>query len=289
MTPSHFRTLIIGAGQTGIGALNHMIGLSLAGVEFVSVSDINEGPTSTWAPVHIQLDGPAIAAGSLQALLGGADLVFVLASLGSQADVNLTLQAAHFARASGAFTICVAYQPALVALSSASTPVNDGLAQLTSHTDATVLLPVVDVLTAQGRPAGPSETADAVNAMFSQCVRAISDLVNVPGLIGLDVADLRSILADNGIARIAMGRARGNDRARAAAEQAISSPALPNTLDGAQSIVINITGGPNLDLFEVNEAASLIRAAVHPDSRVIFGAIQDDQVQDMTVTLVTTA
>jgi cell division protein FtsZ len=196
---------------------------------------------------------------------------------------------ARVSRTLGATVIGVAMLPCAIEGAEPAQIARDGLTAFEAHCDALVAVPSDRLLALTPATASLHQIHRAVDGVLLRCIEDVCTLVTTPGVINLDVADIRTIFDGGGKTLLAMGAATGDDRARAAAERAITSQWLDATLDGARDIVFNVTAGPGLSLFEINEVADIIRAAAHPDSRVLFGAQVDDRAgASLRITLLAT-
>lgn len=302
MTNPHPPTIkVIAIGGGAQNAANRMMaeGVAGVGVEFIALDTDPQALDMSKAPVRVCI-GQASTQGNpsvgeraaevhadvIRRLLSGAEIAFVVAAMGGGAGSGAASVVARIASSVGALVIGVVTMPFSFEGTPRKRNAEGGIEKLRGQVDALIviandtLMPRIDLRASLQQMFG---TPDEV---MTHAVRGLSDLVVKPGLINLDVADLNTLLRGKGEVMMTVATASGEDRARAAAEGAIASPWLSRTLDGANDIVFNITGGEDMSLFEVNEIANLVRAAAHPDSRVIFGTIIDEKLQnEIRVTL----
>jgi cell division protein FtsZ len=226
----------------------------------------------------------------LHEVLAEAEMVFVTAGMGGGTGTGSAPVMARIARESGALTVGVVTKPFLFEGRKRMAQADEGLRELEDAVDTLIIIPNDRLLSVANRTTSLKEAFQKADDVLLQAVRGISELVTVHGLINLDFADVRSVMADMGMAMMGAGRASGEDRATEAAERAISSPLLEgNSINGARGLLINITGGPDLSLYEVNEAASLIQEEAHEDANIIFGAVIDEKIADeIRVTVIAT-
>jgi len=284
------RIRVVGVGGGGGTAVNHLCDSGIFGVDFVAVdTDLNALKQSR-AALQIQVgDDPDLTSGSRgQADLGrrvaesaasvlsnaiyGSDLVFVIAGLGGGTGTGVSPVISKLAKEEGALVIAIVTYPFKFEGDQRLRVAKDGIKALRKWTDTLIVMPNDRLLEAANGAIGFHETYRLANDVWQQSVRAINDLVGNSGLINVDFADLKAILSEGGGAIIASGQARGKDRARIAALQATRSDLLGLTVDGAQGVLFNVCGGPNLSLLEVEQAAEIITNKTHPQANVIFGA-----------------
>jgi cell division protein FtsZ len=196
---------------------------------------------------------------------------------------------AKVARDEGALTIGVVTRPFMFEGSQRTRSADEGIEKLKEEVDTLIVIPNDRLLELTDRRVSLTESFSMADDVLRQGIQGISELITVPGLINLDFADVKTIMSQGGAALMAVGTGEGEDRARLAAEQAISSRLLDVTIDGARGILFNVTGGPNMSLYEVNQAAAIIRETAHPDANLIFGAVVDEDMGDeMRITVVAT-
>jgi cell division protein FtsZ len=219
----------------------------------------------------------------------GADMVFITAGLGGGTGTGAAPIVAQICREVGALTIGVVTRPFTFEGNRRMQACETGMAKLKEHTDTLIVIPNDRLLQIMDKRTSLNDSFKMADDVLRQGIQGISELITVPGLINLDFADVRTIMSEGGAALMAVGKASGEDRARLAAEQAISSQLLDITIDGAKGVLFNVTGGPSLTLFEVNQAAALIRETTHPDVNMIFGAVIDpDMTDEIRVTVIAT-
>jgi cell division protein FtsZ len=225
----------------------------------------------------------------LYEVLRGADMVFLTAGMGGGTGTGATPVVASIARELGALTIGVVTRPFTFEGSRRRTVAEEGIARLKEEVDTLIVIPNDRLLQIVEKRVSLQDAFGIADDVLRQGIQGISELITVPGLINLDFADVRSIMSEGGAALMAVGRGAGEARASEAAQEAISSKLLDVTIDGARGILFNITGGEDLSLFEVNEAAEIIRETAHPEANIIFGAVIDEALGDeVRITVVAT-
>jgi cell division protein FtsZ len=301
------RIKVIGVGGGGSNAINRMIEEGIQGVEFIAVNTDAQALLLSKAPMRVRL-GDKITRGlgaggdpevgrkaaeesadDLYNVLKGADMVFVTAGLGGGTGTGAAPIVAQIAREVGALTLGVVTRPFTFEGGKRMTTAESGMAKLKEHADTLIVIPNDRLLQIVDKRVSLQDSFKLADDVLRQGIQGISELITVPGLINLDFADVRAIMSEGGAALMAVGKASGEDRARVAAEQAISSQLLDITIDGARGVLFNVTGGPNMTLFEVNQAAAMIRETTHPDVNMIFGAVIDpDMGDDIRITVIAT-
>jgi cell division protein FtsZ len=305
---SHAKILVIGVGGGGGNAVNTMISGNLDGVEFVVANTDMQALEANMAPHKIQL-GNALTKGlgaganpevgrrsaeeSMQQiadLISGADMVFVTAGMGGGTGTGAAPVIAQIARDCGALTVGVVTKPFGFEGKKRSRQAVDGIERLSAAVDTLLVIPNNRLLALVGAQTSMVEAFRKADSVLLNAVQGISDLMTVPGLVNVDFADVRTIMKDMGRALMGSGIGTGKRRATEAAEMAISSPLLEDVnIEGATGILINITGGPDLTLHEVNEASSLIEAAAHDDANIIFGSVIDPNLsEEIRITVIAT-
>lgn len=299
---------VVGVGGGGSNAVSTMIEGGMEGVEFIVANTDIQALTSNKAPVKMQLGldltkglgaganpdvGRRAAIESYNEIvekLEGADMVFVTAGMGGGTGTGGAPIVAKIARELGALTIGVVTRPFVFEGKKRSKHAEIGLQELKENVDSLIVIPNQKLLAIAGDKMSLLETFRKADDVLLQAVKGISDLINRRGLVNLDFADISTVMRGKGLALMGTGYARGENRAIEAATMAISSPLLENIkIDGATGIIINVTGGPDLSLYEVNEASSLITDAAHEDAEIIFGAVIDDTMTDeVRVTVIAT-
>jgi cell division protein FtsZ len=298
---------VIGVGGGGQNAVNRMIAEGLAGVEFISVNTDQQALMLSSAPMRVRV-GDKVTRGlgaggnpelgekaaeessdELYNIIKGADMVFITCGMGGGTGTGASPVIARIAKDLGALTIGVVTKPFSFEGTPRMRSAEAGIEKLKEHVDTLIVIPndrLLDIVDKRATLQQSFRTADDV---LRQGIQGISEVITVPGLINLDFADVRTIMSEGGAALMAVGTANGEGRARTAAEMAITSSLLDVTIDGARGILFNITGGPDMSLHEVNEAATLIKSAAHPDCNVIFGAVVDESMKDqIRITVVAT-
>jgi cell division protein FtsZ len=299
---------VIGIGGGGGNAVQTMIEGGLSGVQFVVANTDRQALAANKAEGKIQLGREltkGLGAGAnpeigrraaiesyndIVASLEGADMVFVTAGMGGGTGTGGAPVVAKIAKELGALTIGVVTRPFIFEGKKRKKHADDGIRELQENVDTLIVIPNQKLLTVASERTPLLETFHRADQVLLHAVKGISDLINIRGLINLDFADIRTVMQAKGMAIMGSGMAGGENRAVEAATQAISSPLLENIcIDGATGIIINVTGGSDLTLWEVNEASTLITEAAHPEAEIIFGAVIDDQMGDnVSVTVIAT-
>ena len=298
---------VAGVGGGGCNAVNRMIKEGVNGVDFIAVNTDNQALLLSDAPTRVRIGekltrglgaggnpeyGEKAATESLEDLhevLNGSDMVFITAGMGGGTGTGAAPVVAHVAREEGALTIGVVTRPFMFEGSQRTRSAEEGIEKLKEQVDTLIVIPNDRLLEITDRRVSLTESFSMADDVLRQGIQGISELITVPGLINLDFADVKTIMSQGGAALMAVGTGEGDDRARIAAEQAISSRLLDVTIDGARGILFNVTGGPNMSLFEVNQAAAIIRETAHPDANLIFGAVVDENMGDeIRITVVAT-
>jgi cell division protein FtsZ len=301
------RIKVVGVGGGGCNAVERMINEGLQGVEFVAVNTDAQALMQSSATVRVRIGDKltrGLGAGSdpdngrkaaeesaedLYAVLKGADMVFVTAGIGGGTGTGAAPIVAQIAREIGALTIGVVTRPFTFEGARRMQTAEAGIAKLKEQVDTLIVIPNDRLLQIVDKRASLNDAFSVADDVLRQGIQGISELITIPGLINLDFADVRTIMSEGGAALMAVGRANGEDRARVAAEQAITSSLLDITIDGARGILFNVTGGPDLSLFEVNTAAAIIKETAHPDVNLIFGAVIDPEMgEEIRVTVIAT-
>jgi cell division protein FtsZ len=304
---SFARIKVVGVGGGGVNAVNRMIEEGIHGVEFIAVNTDAQALMLSKAPTRVRIGdkltrglgsggNPEIgrkaaeeSAEELYNVLKGADMVFITAGLGGGTGTGAAPIVAQAAREQGALTIGVVTRPFTFEGSKRMQNAEAGMQKLKEHADTLIVIPNDRLLQIMDKRASLNDAFKMADEVLRQGIQGISELITVPGLINLDFADVKTIMSEGGAALMAVGKASGEDRARIAAEQAISSQLLDITIDGARGVLFNVTGGPSLTLFEVNQAAAIIRETAHPDVNLIFGAVIDpDMGDEIRITVIAT-
>jgi cell division protein FtsZ len=302
------RIKVIGAGGCGGNAVNHMIHAGLHNVDFIAVNTDSQALTNNVAPMRLQI-GQMLTRGRgtggnpeigrkaaledeerLRELLKEAEMVFVTAGMGGGTGTGSAPVIARIARENGSLTVGVVTKPFQFEGSRRMSQAEEGLRELKNAVDTLITIPNQRLLSIASRTTSLREAFQKADDVLLQAVRGISELVTVHGLINLDFADVRSIMAEMGLAMMGAATANGENRAVEAAQRAISSPLLEDlSIKGARGLLINVTGGPDMSLYEVTEAASLIQEEAHEDANIIFGAVIDEKLADeIRITVIAT-
>jgi cell division protein FtsZ len=304
---SFARIKVIGVGGGGCNAVDRMINEGLQGVEFVALNTDAQALLLSQAPTRVRI-GEKLTRGlgsggdpetgrkaaeesadELYNVLKGSDMVFVTAGIGGGTGTGASPVIAQVAKEVGALTIGVVTRPFTFEGARRIQVAEGGISKLKEQADTLIVIPNDRLLQIVDKRASLQEAFSVADDVLRQGIQGISELITVPGLINLDFADVRTIMSEGGAALMAVGNASGDDRAREAAEAAISSQLLDITIDGARGILFNVTGGPDLTLFEVNQAAAIIKETAHPDVNLIFGAVIDPDMGDaIRVTVIAT-
>jgi len=298
---------VVGVGGGGCNAVERMIKEGLQGVEFVAINTDAQALMLSSASTRVRIgekltrglgsggnpeQGRKAAEESAEALynvLRGSDMVFVTSGMGGGTGTGASPIVAQIAREVGALTIGVVTRPFTFEGSRRIQSAESGIEKLKEQADTLIVIPNDRLLQIVDKRASLQDSFRVADDVLRQGVQGISELITVPGLINLDFADVRTIMSEGGAALMAVGSGQGDDRAQLAAEQAISSQLLDITIDGARGILFNVTGGPDLTLFEVNQAAAIIKDTAHPDVNLIFGAVIDPNMGDeVRVTVIAT-
>lgn len=298
---------VVGVGGGGSNAVNRMIDESIAGVDFIAINTDQQALMGSLAKRRVAIGerttrglgsggDPEVGGKSAQeseddlhSVLQGSDMVFVTAGMGGGTGTGATPIVAKVARDVGALTIGVVTRPFTFEGAQRSRIAEQGIEQLKEYVDTLIVIPNDRLLEAADKRISLMDSFRLADDVLRQGIQGISELITVPGLINLDFADVKTIMSMGGAALMAVGSGTGDDRAREAAEQALSSHLLDVTIDGARGILFNVTGGPDLSLYEINQAASIIRETAHPDVNLIFGAVIDENMEDdIRITVIAT-
>jgi len=304
---SFARITVLGVGGGGCNAVNRMIDEGIPGIDFVAINTDAQALMNSKAKTRVRVGekltrglgsggdaetGRLAAEESAEALyevLKGSDMIFVTAGMGGGTGTGASPLAAQVAKDVGALTIGVVTKPFTFEGARRMQVAEAGIEKLKGHADTLIVIPNDRLLQIVDKRMSMNDAFRAADDVLRQGVQGISELITIPGLINLDFADVRTIMSEGGAALMAVGRGSGEDRARQAAEQAISSQLLDITIDGARGILFNITGGPDLTLFKVNQAAAIIKETAHPDVNLIFGAVIDPNMgEDIRITVIAT-
>jgi cell division protein FtsZ len=306
--PESFASIrVVGVGGGGCNAVDRMIDEGMQGVDFVAINTDAQALMLSKAHTRVRIGDkltrglgsggdPEIgkkaseeSAEELYEVLKGSDMVFVTAGIGGGTGTGASPVISQISREVGALTIGVVTRPFTFEGAKRQKSAEVGIANLKEQADTLIVIPNDRLLQIVDKRASLQDAFRVADDVLRQGIQGISELITVPGLINLDFADVRTIMSEGGAALMAVGRSSGDDRAREAAEQAISSELLDITIDGARGILFNVTGGPDLTLFEVNQAAAIIKETAHPDVNLIFGAVIDPNMgEEIRVTVIAT-
>ncbi len=302
------RIKVVGIGGGGGNAVNTMIGSKLSGVDFIVANTDAQSLEASQAPVRIQLGSQVtkgLGAGAnpeigrraaledqekIKEYLAGSDMIFITAGMGGGTGTGGAPVVARMAREVGALTVGVVTKPFIFEGKKRMRQAEEGVEELKQSVDTLIVIPNQRLLSIAAKTTTMLEAFHKADDVLLQAVRGISDLISTPGLINLDFADVRTVMAEMGLALMGAASAAGENRAVEAAQKAISSPLLEDiSIQGARGVLINITGGPDLCLHEVNEAASMIQEEAHDDANIIFGAVIDESLTDeIRITVIAT-
>jgi cell division protein FtsZ len=298
---------VVGVGGGGVNAVNRMIEAGVTGVEFIALNTDAQSLQSSDAHVTLQMGADVtrgLGSGSdpergrtaamddsdrIKSLLKGSDMVFITAGEGGGTGTGAAPVVARVVRELGALTVGIVTKPFGFEGSRRMQAADVGIEALAEEVDTLIVVPNNRLLSVLDKQTSMVEAFRVADDVLRQGVQGVSDLITLPGLINLDFADVRTIMSDAGNALLGIGMGSGDKRAVDAAQAAASSPLLETTLDGARSILLSITGGRDLSLWEVNEAARAVQEAAHPDANIIFGAMLDEKLEDeVWITVVAT-
>jgi cell division protein FtsZ len=289
---------VVGIGGGGVNAVNRMIEVGLKGVEFIAINTDAQALLMSDADVKLDVGREltrGLGAGAdpevgrqaaedhreeIEEVLKGADMVFVTAGEGGGTGTGGAPVVASVARSLGALTIGVVTRPFSFEGRRRTVQSEQGIDGLRNEVDTLIVIPNDRLLSISDRQVSVLDAFRSADQVLLSGVQGITDLITTPGLINLDFADVKSVMSNAGSALMGIGNARGDDRSAVAAEMAISSPLLEASVDGAHGVLLSISGGSDLGLFEINEAASLVADAAHPEANIIFGAVIDDALGD---------
>ncbi len=298
---------VVGIGGGGTNAVNRMINSGLSGVEFISVNTDAQALQMTDADIKIHIGEKltrGLGAGAdpkigmeaaeeskseIEEVLKGADMVFVTAGKGGGTGTGAAPVVAKLAREGGALTVGVVTRPFAFEGRRRSTYAEEGIKRLKENVDALIIIPNDRLLQVAEKRTSMMDAFRMADDVLRKGVQGITDLITVPGLINLDFADVRTIMQNSGSALMGIGESSSENRGQEAARTAISSPLLEASIEGATGLILNITGGQDLGLFEVNEAAEIVHNAAHQDANLIFGAVVDETYGErVSVTVIAT-
>lgn len=298
---------VIGIGGAGNNAINRMVEAGLKGVEFIAVNTDAQALYLSKADKKIQIGEKltkGLGAGAnpeigrkaaeeskdiVEEALKGADMIFITAGMGGGTGTGAAPIIAEVSKNLGILTVGVVTKPFSFEGKKRMVNAEMGITDIKSNVDTLITIPNDRLLTIAEKKTSIIEAFKLADDVLRQGVQGISDLIAVPGLINLDFADVKTVMQDTGLAHMGIGKGSGETRATDAAKQAISSPLLETSIDGAKGVLLNITGGSNLGLLEVNEAAELIASVADKEANIIFGAVIDEKLQDeVRITVIAT-
>ncbi|MBW2700481.1 MAG: cell division protein FtsZ [Deltaproteobacteria bacterium] len=299
---------VVGVGGGGNNAINTMIQSGMEGVDFVAANTDSQALAQSLAPIKIQM-GEALTRGlgaganpetgrnaaletkdQLAEILDGADMVFITAGMGGGTGTGGAPVIAEVARSLGCLTVGVVTRPFRFEGKRRGRQADQGIQELKASVDTLITIPNEKLIELAGENLTMMDAFTRVDQILHNAVQGISDLVVVPGMINVDFADVRTVMQSRGLALMGTGSASGQNRALEAVHRAVSSPLLEEVaIDGATGILLNVTGGPDLRLFEVNECAIFVQEAAHEDANIIFGAVMDENMgEELKVTVIAT-
>ena len=298
---------VVGVGGGGNNAVNRMIAAGLRGVEFTAINTDKQALFLSKANTKIQIGDKltkGLGAGAnpeigekaanesrdeIAQAVKGADMVFVTAGMGGGTGTGAAPIVAEVAKEMGILTVGVVTKPFMFEGRKRMQHAERGVENLKNTVDTLVTIPNDRLLQVAEKKTSIMDAFKIADDVLKQGVQGISDLIAVPGLVNLDFADVKTIMLDTGIAHMGIGRASGDSRAEEAAKQAIQSPLLETSIEGARGVLLNITGGADLGLFEVNTAAELVQKSADPEANIIFGAVIDENLKDeILITVIAT-
>jgi cell division protein FtsZ len=301
------RIIVVGVGGGGNNAINRMIEANVQGVEFIAINTDKQALVSSRTEHRIQIGEKltrGLGAGAnpevgkraaeeniedIKDVLKGADMVFITAGMGGGTGTGAAPIVAQIAKEMGILTVGVVTKPFAFEGNRRMVHAGKGIEDLKNKVDTLVTIPNERLLQIIEKKTSIIEAFGKADDVLRQGIQGISDLIAVPGLVNLDFADVKTIMSDQGLAHMGVGYATGENRAVEAAKQAIHSPLLETSIDGAKGVLLNITAGLDLGLYEVNEASELIREAVDSSANIIFGASFDETMQDeLKITVIAT-
>ncbi|HNR97389.1 MAG TPA: cell division protein FtsZ [Anaerolineae bacterium] len=305
--PTFARILVVGVGGGGGNAVNRMIDAGLRGIEFVAVNTDAQSLLLSKAPTRLRIGdkltrglgsggNPVVGAKAaeesheeLHQILEGADMVFVTAGMGGGTGTGASPIIAAQAKEAGALTVGVVTRPFSFEGTRRAKTADDGIVQLKEKAHTVIVVPNDRLLQIVDKKATIEDSFRMADDVLRQGVQGVSEVITEPGLINVDFADVRNVMSEGGSALMGIGRASGENRAAEAAKQAISSPLLDVTIDGARGVLFNISGGSSLTLHEANEAAGIIRERVDADANIRFGAVLNEEMGDeVQITVIAT-
>ena len=304
-TEASAKIIVVGVGGAGNNAVNRMVDENIGGVEFIGINTDKQALKLCKAPTALQIGEKltkGLGAGAkpevgeqaaeentaeLTQALKGADMVFVTCGMGGGTGTGAAPVVAKIAKDMGILTVGVVTKPFKFEAKQRMNNAIGGIEKLKESVDTLIVIPNDKLLEIVDRRTTMPDALKKADEVLQQAVQGITDLINVPGLINLDFADVQTVMKDKGIAHIGIGNAKGDDKAIEAVKQAVTSPLLETTIEGASHVIINISG--DISLIEANEAASYVQELAGESANIIFGAMYDDTVQDeATITVIAT-
>lgn len=298
---------VVGVGGAGNNGVNRMVEAGLKNIEFISVNTDKQALSLSKASKRVQIGEKltrGLGAGAnpevgkcsaeeskaeIAEILKGADMVFVTAGMGGGTGTGAAPIVAEVSKEMGILTVAVVTKPFPFEGKRRMTQANSGIDELRQCVDTLIIIPNEKLLQVVEKQTSVTDAFRMADDVLRQGVQGISDLITTPGLVNLDFADVKTIMLDAGIAHMGIGRATGEHRAQEAARQAIHSPLLETSIEGAGGVLINVTGGRDLGLLEINEAAELVQKSVDPEANIIFGAVIDENLTDeIVITVIAT-
>jgi cell division protein FtsZ len=298
---------VVGVGGAGVNAVNRMVEAELPGVEFVAINTDLQSLQTSHADLTLHIGGEmtrGLGAGSdprvgykaafdeqdkIKELLKGSDMVFLASGAGGGTGTGAAPVVAKLARDIGSLTVAAVTKPFAFEGARRAAQADEGIAALGQEVDTMIVVPNERLLTILERRTTITDAFRVADDVLRQAVQGISDLVMLPGLINLDFADVRTTMLDAGDAILGIGMGVGEHRATLAAEKAVASPLLETSVEGARSMLLSITGGPDLSLIEASEAAEVVRQAAHAEAEIIFGAsVDEDMSEEVWITVIAT-
>ncbi|MFC2020669.1 cell division protein FtsZ [Chloroflexota bacterium] len=306
-TLSPAKIKVIGLGGGGCNAVTRMVQEQIRGVEFIAMNTDAQAMALTEAPIRIQL-GERLTKGlgvggdhtlgqraaeesgeELKEAIAGADMVFITCGMGGGTGTGAAPTIAEISKQSGALTIAVVTKPFTFEGTHRCQVADEGIAQLLGKVDTLIIIPNDRLLDLCDQKTGVDNAFKLADDVLRHGVQAISDVITVPGMINLDFADVKAVMKDAGPAWMSIGRGSGQNRAADAAKEALDSPLLDVSASGSKGVLLNVVGGSNLSLFEVNQAAEVIKQAVDPEANIIFGVAHDPSMdKEIKITLIAT-
>ena len=306
--PNPVKIKVIGLGGGGCNAITRMVREDIQGVEFIAMNTDAQALAVTEAPTRVQLGdklvkGLGVGGDHLQGqkaaeesrdeireLVSGADMVFITGGMGGGTGTGAASVVAEIAQQTGALTIAVVTRPFTFEGAHRAEVASEGIVRLLDKVvDTLIIIPNDRLLELCDHKTGVDEAFRLADDVLSHGVQAIAQVITVPGMINLDFADVRAIMKDAGPAWMSIGKGSGQNRATDAAKEALASPLLDVSVAGSRGVLFNVVGGDNLALFEVNEAAEVIKQAVDPDANIIFGVVREPEMEkEMKITLIAT-